>query len=206
MINTSNEYKTVIKGARNMYADVSIVFRDGTKLPVDQDGLWGLSIEDNVSGTDSFDVGSAIINQLTLKLDNTDERYDAYDFDGAKITVKTGLQLSKTVEWLNKGVFTADPGEYTGDTITVKAYDNMKKFDRKYSESKLVYPATLGSIVRDACSVCGVSLSTTSFPLDSFVVQTRPTDEALTFREVLTWVGQIACLWCRCNVRGALEL
>lgn len=206
MINTSNEYKTVIKGARNMYADVSIVFRDGTKLPVDQDGLWGLSIEDNVSGTDSFDVGSAIINQLTLKLDNTDERYNAYNFDRAKITVKIGLQLSKTVEWLNKGVFTADPGEYTGDTITVKAYDNMKKFDRKYSESKLVYPATLGSIVRDACSVCGVSLSTTSFPLDSFVVQTRPTDEALTFREVLTWVGQIACLWCRCNVRGALEL
>mgnify|MGYP005751193385 CR=1 FL=1 len=206
MINTSNEYKTVIKGARNMYADVSIVFRDGTKLPVDQDGLWGLSIEDNVSGTDSLDVGSAIINQLTLKLDNTDERYNAYNFDGAKITVKIGLQLSKTVEWLNKGVFTADPGEYTGDTITVKAYDNMKKFDRKYSESKLVYPATLGSIVRDACSVCGVSLSTTSFPLDSFVVQTRPTDEALTFREVLTWVGQIACLWCRCNVRGALEL
>ena len=206
MINTSNEYKTVIKGARNMYADVSIVFRDGTKLPVDQDGLWGLSVEDNVSGTDSFDVGSAIINQLTLKLDNTDERYNAYNFDGAKITVKIGLQLSKTVEWLNKGVFTADPGEYTGDTITVKAYDNMKKFDRKYSESKLVYPATLGSIVRDACSVCGVSLSTTSFPLDSFVVQIRPTDEALTFREVLTWVGQIACLWCRCNVRGALEL
>lgn len=189
-----------------MYADVSIVFRDGTKLPVDQDGLWGLSVEDNVSGTDSFDVGSAIINQLTLKLDNTDERYNAYNFDGAKITVKIGLQLSKTVEWLNKGVFTADPGEYTGDTITVKAYDNMKKFDRKYSESKLVYPATLGSIVRDACSVCGVSLSTTSFPLDSFVVQIRPKDEALTFREVLTWVGQIACLWCRCNVRGALEL
>ena len=206
MINTSNEYKTVIKGARNMYADVPIVFRDGTKLPVDQDGLWGLSIEDNVSGTDSFGVGSAIINQLTVKLDNTDERYNAYNFDGSKITVKIGLQLSKTVEWLNKGVFTADPGEYTGDTITVKAYDNMKKFDRKYSESKLVYPATLGSIVRDACSVCGVSLSTTSFPLDSFVVQTRPTDEALTFREVLTWVGQIACLWCRCNVRGALEL
>ena len=206
MINTSNEYKTVIKGARNMYADVSITFRDDTKLPVDQGGLWGLSIEDNVSGTESFDVGSAIINQLTLKLDNTDERYDAYDFDGAQITVKIGLQLSKTVEWLNKGVFTADPGEYTGDTITVKAYDNMKKFDRKYSESKLVYPATLGSIVRDACSVCGVSLSTTSFPLDSFVVQTRPTDEALTFREVLTWVGQIACLWCRCNVHGALEL
>ena len=189
-----------------MYADVSIVFRDGTKLPVDQDGLWGLSIEDNVSGTDSFDVGSAIINQLTLKLDNTDEWYNAYNFDGAKIMVKIGLQLSKRVEWLNKGVFTADPGEYTGDTITVKAYDNMKKFDRKYSESKLIYPATLGSIVRDACSVCGVSLSTTSFPLDSFVVQIRPTDEALTFREVLTWVGQIACLWCRCNVRGALEL
>ena len=206
MINTSNEYKTAIKGAREMYADVSIAFLDGTKLSVDQNGLFGLSIEDNVSGTDSFDIGSAIINQLTLKLDNTDERYDRYDFDGARITVKTGLQLSKAVEWLNKGIFTADPGEYTGDVITVKAYDNMKKFDRKYSESKLVYPASLGSIVRDACDVCGVSLSTTSFSMDGFVVQKRPTDEALTFREILAWVGQIACLWCRCNAHGALEL
>lgn len=206
MINTSNEYKTAIKGAREMYADVSIAFLDGKKLSVDQNGLFGLSIEDNVSGTDSFDIGSAIINQLTLKLDNTDERYDRYDFDGARITVKTGLQLSKAVEWLNKGIFTADPGEYTGDVITVKAYDNMKKFDRKYSESKLVYPASLGSIVRDACDVCGVSLSTTSFSMDSFVVQKRPTDEALTFREILAWVGQIACLWCRCNAHGALEL
>lgn len=206
MINTSNEYKTAIKGAREMYANVSITFLDGTKLSVDQNGLFGLSIEDNVSGTDSFDIGSAIINQLTLKLDNTDERYDHYDFDGARITVKAGLQLSKAVEWLNKGIFTADPGEYTGDVITVKAYDNMKKFDRKYSESKLVYPASLGSIVRDACDVCGVSLSTTSFSMDSFVVQKRPTDEALTFREILAWVGQIACLWCRCNAHGALEL
>lgn len=206
MINTSNEYKQAIKENRIFEADVRIQFTDGTILPVTQAGLFGLGIEDNVSGTSSFDIGAAIINQLTLKLDNVDETYDQYDFDGAKITARIGLHLSESTEWLNKGSYAADPGESSGDVITVKAYDNMKKFDEKYSKSTLKYPATLGSIVRDACTVCGVTLATQSFDQDDYVVQGRPGDEALTFREVLCWVGQIACKWCRCNKDGALEL
>ena len=80
----------------------------------------------------------------------------------------------------------------------------MRKFDRNYSDSKLKYPATRGQIVRDACEVCGVTLQTTSFDRDDYIVQNRPNDEALTFRQVLQWVAQIGCQWMRCDEYGRL--
>lgn len=89
-------------------------------------------------------------------------------------------------------------------TIDLTCEDNMRKFDRNYSDSKLKYPATRGQIVRDACEVCGVTLQTTSFDRDDYIVQNRPNDEALTFRQVLQWVAQIGCQWMRCDEYGRL--
>lgn len=206
MIATSNGYKDAIKKNRIFYADIQITTEKGEKISATKENLFSLSITDNVSSANSFDVGSAISNQVTIKLDNSKEIYDQYDFADAQILVKIGLRLADgTTEWLNKGLFTSDPGEDTGAALTLKAYDNMLKFDRSYSNSSLTYPASLGAIVRDACSCCEVPLGTPTFDMDDFVVQQRPEDEALTFREVLCWVGQLSCHWFRCNTAGQLE-
>lgn len=204
MINVSDEYKKAILKNRAIYADVEITTAAGIKIEVEQKHIRSLVLNDDVSNNTSFDIGSAIINQCTLKVDNTGGEYNEAEFDQAEIVVKIGLQLSETVEWINKGVFVAEPGEITGDVITIKAYDNMLKFDLEYSNSNLIYPATLGQIVKDACDVCGVALGTASFEQDDYIVQVRPDSETLTFREVLTWVGQIACCWFRCDTYGAL--
>lgn len=156
----------------------------------------------------SFDLGAAIAQQLTLKINNIDGRFDEHDFNGAVITVQVGLELlNGAVEWLDKGKFTAEPGEESGNSISVKAFDDMTKFDQPYSLSKLVYPATLGTIVRDACSCCGVTLAsdTAAFDNNNFIVQNRPDDSALTFRQVLQWVGQIACKFFRIDRFGKLS-
>lgn len=206
MINTSNEYKEIIgQGGRSIYADVKMTLASGEILDIPQKKIRGLIIEDDVSGQTSFDIGAAIINQLTLKVDNTDSTYSGKEFDQAVITVKIGLQLSETVEWLNKGMFTADPGDESGDVITIKAYDNMRKFDHAYADSDLVYPATLSQIIRDACDMCGVSFVSPTTSEFDYVVQKRPADDTLTFREVLHKVGEIACCWFRCDSNGALE-
>ena len=42
------------------------------------------------------------------------------------------------------------------------------------------------------------------FPNRNYTVKERPTDEALTFRQVLTWVGQIACRYWKCDAYGRL--
>lgn len=205
MINVSDEYKQKIKNNRNMYADIRIITASGTEISIQQKHIRQLVLNDDVSGSTSFDIGSAIINQCTMKLDNSERDYDGIEFDQAEITVKIGLQLSSTVEWIQKGVYTADPGEEAGDVITIKAFDHMRRFDRAYSDSNLSYPATLGQIVRDACEMCDVPAEFSSFEHDDFVVSARPDSETVTFREVLTWAGQISCHWFRCNPKGELS-
>lgn len=41
-------------------------------------------------------------------------------------------------------------------------------------------------------------------PNRNYTVKERPEDEALTFRQVLTWVGQIACRYWQCDAYGRL--
>lgn len=206
MINTSNEYKESILRNRTFDVNIRITFRDGSVCILDKKDIKaeGIRIEDAVSNQGSFDIGSAIINQCTIVLNNMDEKYSQYDFDGAILDVGIGLVLSQGTEFLKKGKYILEPGKYTGVTITLKGLDYMSKFDREYSESTLEYPATMRRIIMDACEVCGVYPGMATFENDDYIVQKRPDDKALTFRQVLFWCGQIACKWWKCNANGEL--
>lgn len=209
MIKTTAAYKEAIKKNRIFHHEVNINFADQTSMTVSDVDLFAFQLLDATSNTGSFDIGSAIAQQLLLKLNNVDGKFDNHDFSDAVITAKIGLELSdNSIEWLNKGIFKAEPGTVSGDTISVNAFDNMVKFDADYSQSKLVYPATLGAIVRDACSCCDVTLAPDSatFDKDDYIVQNRPNDSALTFRQVLQFVGQIACKFFKINTEGKLSV
>ena len=209
MIKTTAAYKEAIKKNRIFHHEVNINFADQTSMTVDDIDLFAFQLLDATSNTGSFDIGSAIAQQLLLKLNNVDGKFDNHDFSDAVITAKIGLELSdNSIEWLNKCIFTAEPGTVSGDTISVNAFDNMVKFDADYSQSKHVYPATLGAIVRDACSCCDVTLAPDSatFDKDDYIIQNRPNDSALTFRQVLQFVGQIACKFFKINTEGKLSV
>ena len=201
MINTSAEYKKTILKNRVLHHETKIEFTDGTVITAQDADLYTFKISDNTSNTNSFDIGAAIAKQLEIKIDNIEGAYSERNFSGAKITARVGLELSETTEWLKKGIFYAEPGTLSGDTVSVTALDSMTKFDKSYTESKLQYPATLGQIVRDACNACNVSMSAdiASFPQNNFVVTARPSDTSLTFRQVLQYVGEIACLFFKIN-------
>ena len=190
------------------YADITLT--DGTVLNLTSADLWqnGLRFEDSVSSDSSFDIGSAIVNVLDLSINNFDEKYSDYDFEGAEVVTYIGLELDDgTTEKIRICTMTVvEQPEDETVTIDLTCEDNMRKFDRNYSDSKLKYPATRGQIVRDACEVCGVTLQTTSFDRDDYIVQTRPDDDALTFRQVLQWVAQIGCQWLRCDEYGRLNV
>lgn len=209
MKNVSSAFKNELKkGNRKYIKSLKLTLNDGTELLVDNSKLWqnGVKIDRSTSSSSSFDIGSTIIGQLTLTLNNIYDEYTDYDFTGCVASnIKIGLELPDgTIESLTYGVFYLDEAKYNGSIITLSFYDSIYKFDKNYSESNLIYPATLGQIVRDACSVCGVTLQTTSFDHDDYVVQQRPNDEGLTFRQVLQWVGQIACLYCITDEQGRL--
>lgn len=237
MRNLSSRWKEKVKNGMDVhylkYADITLT--DGTVLNLTNADLWqnGMTFEDSVSGDSSFDIGSAIINVLTLSINNFEGQYFDYDFEGAEVICYVGLQIEDedTSELLDSAgeqildstgntiivhkntviektrICTTTVVEQPEDetvTIDLTCEDNMRKFDRNYSDSKLKYPATRGQIIRDACEVCGVALQTYHFDHDDYIVQTRPSDDALTFRQVLQWVAQIGCQWLRCDEYGRL--
>ena len=211
MLNVSNAFKQeLFNGSRKYLEYVDITLSGGSKaLHLDNRDLWGggITIEDSVSSDNSFDIGAAIINKCTVVINNIYDEYSEYDFGNAMVVPYIGLELPDgTIERVRKGTFTVDDAKYNGATISLSCLDNMKRFDKTYSESSLTYPATLNQIVRDACDCCEVSLQTYNFPHDSFIVQTRPEDKTTTFREIISWCAQIAGCFCRCDTLGRLEL
>lgn len=210
MINVSNAFKQELFNDNRKYFEyVDITLSGGGKtLNLANEDLWngGLTIEDAVSKDNSFDIGSAIINKCTVVINNIYDKFSEYDFGNAVVVPYVGLKLpDNTIERIRKGTFIVDEAKYNGSIITLSCLDNMSKFDKKYSETSISYPATLNQIARDACDRCGVSLQTYNFPHDDFIVQTRPDDKATTFREVISWCAQIAGCFCRCDTLGRLE-
>ena len=211
MKNVSSAFREELKkDNRNYIKSADITLKSGTVLKVDNSDLWqnGMKLDTATSNPNSFDLGAIITGQLTLTLNNIDEKFSDYDFTDCTATnVKVGLKLPDgTTESLSYGKFYLNEAKYNGSIITLTFYDSIYKFDRPYSKSSLSYPATLRQIVQDACSVCGVTLGTVTFDQDDFVVQERPDDSSITFRQVLQWVGQIACYYFYADSQGRLSM
>lgn len=209
MINTTAEYKQAMKeGKRALLAKASCLLKNGTMLNFDHTNIMvgGLSITDGVCSSGNFDLGSAIINQLTLKINNMDEEYSSYDFTDAQITVWEGAQLSSGPEWLKKGVFNASDPTETPAVITLKALDNMAKFDSDY-DGNMTFPITIQAMVQYCCDRCGVILATQLIPNGKYVIHKNPfSDAQITYRTIISHCAVIAGCFARCNVDGQLEL
>ena len=187
---------------------VDLTLKDGTVLSLTNHELWnkGFQFEDAVSGESEFEIGSVIVNQCVISINNIYDDFTEYNFDGAEAVCYLGMQISETqLEKIRICTMTVVEAPYQNSSvITLTCYDNASKFDRDYSDSTLKYPATRSQIIRDACTVCGVTLGTPSFYGEDFVVSERPADEALTCRQVLSWTAQLGCQWIRCNAYGQL--
>ena len=211
MINVSKAFYEELysNDNRNYTERVEITLSDSTKLTLNKSDLWnnGIAIEDAISSEDHFDIGAAIINKCTITINNLYDKFSQYDFTDAKVVPYIGLVLPDgTTEEFSKGEFTVDEPKYNSSIITLSCLDNMHLFDKDYSESSLVYPATLSQIVVEACQTCGVTLGTTNFPHSDFIVNSSPATDAVTFREVISWCAQIAGCFARCNRNGDLEI
>lgn len=208
MRNLSTEFKEQQNsGNRNYLKYADFTFTDGSTLSITDKDLWsnGFKFEDAVSQSGSFDIGAAIVNKLTLQINNFSGKYTDYIWDGARVVCHIGLELSTGIEKIRICTMTVTDAPYQSTAIiSLTCEDSMRLFDRDYSESKLTYPATRLQIIQDACEVCGVTLQSTRFDNDDFVIQNRPDDSSITFRQVIAWVAQMGCQWTKCDEYGRL--
>lgn len=210
MRNLSTEFKEQQNsGNRNYLKYADFTFTDGSTLSITDKDLWsnGFKFEDAVSQSGSFDIGAAIVNKLTLQINNFSGKYTDYIWDGARVVCHIGLELSTGIEKIRICTMTVTDAPYQSTAIiSLTCEDSMRKFDRDYSDSKLTYPATRLQIIQDACEVCGVTLQSTRFDNDDFVIQNRPDDSSITFRQVIAWVAQMGCQWAKTDAYGRLCL
>lgn len=208
MRNLSTEFKEQQNsGNRNYLKYADFTFTDGSTLSITDKDLWsnGFKFEDAVSQNGSFDIGAAIINKLTLQINNFSGKYTDYIWDGARVVCYIGLELSTVIEKIRICTMTVTDAPYQSTAIiSLTCEDSMRLFDRDYSDSKLTYPATRLQIIQNACEVCGVTLQSTRFDNDDFVIQNRPDDSSITFRQVIAWVAQMGCQWAKCDEYGRL--
>lgn len=210
MRNLSTEFKEQQNsGNRNYLKYADFTFTDGSTLSITDKDLWsnGFKFEDAVSQSGSFDIGAAIVNKLTLQINNFSGKYTDYIWDGARVVCHIGLELSTGIEKIRICTMTVTDAPYQNTAIiSLTCEDSMRLFDRDYSDSKLTYPATRLQIIQDACDVCGVTLQSTRFDNDDFVIQNRPDDSSITFRQVIAWVAQMGCQWAKTDAYGRLCL
>lgn len=189
---------------------LDVTFSDNSTLQLtNEDILYGgVEFEDAVSGSSEFQIGSAIINKLTVSLNNIDDTFTDYDFTGAVIVAYIYIVINEsTSEYYRRGTYIVDSASgYNTGSINLECLDYMSKFDKPYGLVNTVYPASLQTIVQNICTTCGVTLLNSNFYNNSYTVATRPADDALTCRQVLAYAAQIACSFAICDAYGRLTL
>ena len=132
----------------------------------------------------SLNVGTAYASTLSLEVVLSGvSRYELY---GGVVDISCSIDGALDV--IPMGKFTISEANQTSDHITVKAYDNMVKFDSvnfiptNYTSVQLPY-----LWLSQACTACGVTLGSTSAQISALPNGNRKTGYADCVTDVKTW-------------------
>ena len=207
MKNVSNEFRRKIISNREFFYQAKITFVNGNVLNLtDKSDLMnnGISISMATSGTDSFDIGAAVIGELILTLNNSTGKFDKYDFLDAQINLKIGLKLENSVEYLQMGIYFVDEAQTADTTIVLSALDKISQLEKPYRKVKTIYPASLYQIVGDICKYCNITLFNAKFAHSDMIIANRTNLEELSCLEVISYVAQVAGCYVAADEWGRL--
>ena len=108
------------------------------------------------------------------------------------------------------GIFYAEkPTRTKRNSYKVTAYDTMSKLDADFSgwlhANQAQFPKTIWQLVQLACQRAGVTLASSSLPINgSYSVQAFYADD-LTCRQIISWAAEAAGCYAHTNADGKLE-
>lgn len=106
------------------------------------------------------------------------------------------------------GVFIARKPERSGALLRLTAYDRVVLLDRDLTgwlAGLDRWPYSLQELARLVCAECGVTLADRALPNGDFPVE-KFTADGVTGRQLMGWIGQACCRFCRATPEGELEL
>lgn len=200
MLSISSEYELSLNENSNQLIKAKITFADNTVRQLTGDDIVACDFDQQVSSDSSFDIGTAIIGQMTITLNNHDGRFDTCDFTKAQFIVWVGKQLSKGTEWIQRGVYTANqPDSYNG-TIAISALDNMSKFEKPFRTFLASVGALQGAnasvrtLLTDMCRHCGVTWADGGDKAFDTKFEYGYVDSNATCRQALAYACQALCV------------
>lgn len=148
----------------------SLEQKNKTEYITEKDILQGgLVIDRSVENGPTIGFGSAVSNQLTLKLENGDGRFDNKPALNTRVRVRVGVKKWDALEWEDEPLYWIPCGYFNitervtnGEkhSITIKALDDMYLLDKPVDFSTFPYDTTDGvsveNIIDWALSASGV--------------------------------------------------
>ena len=213
MLNTSSLYKNLIKqSGREFRVKILCTLENNQRIELTDNDIMqdSLKILSSVSGESDFEIGCAIIGEIDFEIDNSDGQFDNMIFTNAEFQVYIGLVTNQsytgdlTIEWLNKGLFTAEEVTVNEKYISIVAYDNMAKFDKEIPD--INFPATLSDIFSRICTHCGVAYTSLNFPNKDLIIKNNGLEKDTSCRDVLSYIAQLACSYVYIDSSGVVSL
>ena len=198
---------TKTKGGVYSYQPI-LTLSSGTELKGGSPGsaVKSLTLHTAVNAGQEFTIGSAFSDYIEAEI--------WADPDGSlQITAGDALTYYRQDDAGNRtkvGVFYAEkPTRTKRNSYKVTAYDTMSKLDADFSgwlhANQAQFPKTIWQLVQLACQRAGVTLASSSLPINgSYSVQAFYADD-LTCRQIISWAAEAAGCYAHMNADGKLQ-
>ena len=190
-----------------MYYPV-LLLPNGTELKGGSPGsaVKNLTLHTAVNAGQEFTIGSAFSDYIEAEI-------WADPGGSLQITAGDALTYYRQDDAGNRtkvGVFYAEkPTRTKRNSYKVTAYDTMSKLDADFSgwlrANQAQFPKTIWQLVQLACQRAGVTLASSSLPINgSYSVQAFYAD-GLTCRQIISWAAEAAGCYAHMNADGKLQ-
>ena len=157
-----------------------------------------MQILQQCSGNSEVQIGQVNISELTATFVGIDD-ISRGAWQGKEITVFFALLTDAehdTWESVPVGLFTIQEAEWSVSGITVKAYDNMAKLDKRCGQRFV--SARPYTMLDYACNQCGLTLGNTQGEIEAMpngqdVMTEYEENDVETWRDLVSWLAQTLC-------------
>lgn len=190
-----------------MYQPI-LTLSSGTELKGGSPGsaVKSLTLHTAVNAGQEFTIGSAFSDYIEAEI---------WADPGGSLQITAGDALTyyrqdDAGSRTKVGVFYAEKLTRTKrNSYKVTAYDNMSKLDADFSgwlhANQAQFPKTIWQLVQLACQRAGVTLASSSLPINgSYSVQAFYADD-LTCRQIISWAAEAAGCYAHMNADGKLQ-
>lgn len=185
-----------------------LTLSSGTELKGGSPGsaVKSLTLHTAVNSGQEFAIGSAFSDYIEAEI-------WADPGGSLQITAGDALTYYRQDDAGNRtkvGVFYAEkPTRTKRNSYKVTAYDTMSKLDADFSSwlraNQAQFPKTIWQLVQLACQRAGVTLASSSLPINgSYSVQAFYADD-LTCRQIISWAAEAAGCYAHMNADGKLQ-